>query len=249
MTKKREQQLKEQRRRERKAEKQKQQRVRGLVITTIAVVAVIVGGFFIYQAASNDEGNGETAGGSANAVDFSYGEEPAMGEKDAPLKVVEFGDYQCPACKAFNEVYFPDIKKNYIDTGKVQFYFMNFAFLGEGSKKAAVAAEAVYNQSEEAFWKYHDALYENQGKEGSGYVTLEFLLDLAKEHTPNIDIEQLKKDIENETYANEVAGDREKAVNSGVTSTPTFFINGEMVEGHYAELGDAIEEALKEANQ
>jgi protein-disulfide isomerase len=237
MTKKREKQLKEQRRNERETARQKKKRMQMLVVATILVVVFVVGGVFLYQWASKD---------AAKGMDFSYEDQPMLGEETAPVKIVEFGDYKCPACRAFHERIFPAIKERYIDTGKAQFYFKNYPILGDGSERAALAAEAVYHQDGEGFWKYHNALYANQGPETENWVTLDLLVNLVDENVPNIDANKLKEDIEMQTYENEVEEDKEKGENSGVTGTPTVFVNGVMVENNNDVL-KAIEQAVNGA--
>lgn len=243
MSKKRQQQLKQQRKKVREREKQQRKKMKRLTIVTVTFFAVLFAAVAVYLSAGGSEktkGPGSPKGG----VDFAYEEEPLLGQKDAPLKVVEFGDYQCPACRAFHEIFFPNIKEKYIETGKVAFYFMDFAFLGEDSVEAALAAEAVYRQNPEAFWAYHNALYEHQKKENSGYITIDFLVNLAKKYTPEIDTAKLEEAIREEKYINEIQEDRQKALDSGVSGTPTFFINGKMVERPYPELELAIQDAL-----
>src|SRR5690606_36063307 len=91
---------------------------------------------------------------SDNSDAFNYVGLPVLGDPNAPIKIVEFGDYKCPACSVFNELIKPQIQSEYIDQGKVAFYFMNYPFLGTDSDTAALAAQAVYHQSNEAFWSY-----------------------------------------------------------------------------------------------
>jgi len=76
---------------------------------------------------------------------------------------VEFADYQCPFCEKFYTDTFPDIKKNYIDTGKIKFVYKNLAFLGKESTDAANASMCARDQNK--FWEFHDYLFTHQGSE------------------------------------------------------------------------------------
>ncbi|MCL5004078.1 MAG: DsbA family protein [Patescibacteria group bacterium] len=102
-----------------------------------------------------------------------------LGNPSASVKVVEFGDYQCPYCEQFYSSVFPQLKKDFIDTGKVEFAFRDLAFLGLESTNAALAASCANEQGK--FWEYHDKLYGNQKGENQGAFSLENLKRFAAE--------------------------------------------------------------------
>jgi protein-disulfide isomerase len=162
--------------------------------------------------------------------EFSYENQPMLGKEDAPVKIVEFGDFKCPSCKAFEQQIFPLLKEEFIDTGKVQFYFINHPIVGQDSVIAAVVGEAVYGQSEEAFWKYHEMVYKNQGSHDAEWATLDFLIGLIEEEIPEVDIEQLENDLNEKSFEADLKQDEEEADMAGVTGTPTLFINGVEVD-------------------
>lgn len=183
----------------------------------------------------------------AKAASFDYANLPVLGSADAPVKVLEFGDFQCPACKNINELIKPELVKDYIDQGKVAFYFMNLPFIGADSTTAALAAQSVYHQSNDAYWTYFDAIYEHQGAENAGWATAEFLVDLAKQLELPIDYELLQKDIAEATYQSEVEEQFAQGNKLGVDSTPTFFINGLEYAGNpgdYSALKKYIDQEL-----
>ncbi|WP_055105192.1 DsbA family protein [Paenibacillus ihumii] len=185
---------------------------------------------------------------SDNSDAFNYAGLPVLGDPNAPIKIVEFGDYKCPACSVFNELIKPQIQSEYIDQGKVAFYFMNYPFLGTDSDTAALAAQAVYHQSNEAFWSYFDALYKNQGDETKEWATVDFLVELAKKENIGIDYDLLRKDIEEKTYQKEVDEHKNKALQLRLQGTPSIFINGKLFTGNfgdYAEIKKVIENELK----
>jgi protein-disulfide isomerase len=178
---------------------------------------------------------------------FDYSKHPSIGSANAPVKVMEFGDFKCPYCKNFHDQIYPQLKKDFIDTGKVQMFFTNYEFIGPDSMTAAIAGESIYKQNNDAFWKYYDAIYANQGKEDQIWATPEFLIDLVKKNVSGVDVNKLSEDLKNKTYEKDVLADNEIARNSKITEIPTIFVNGKKVEGSmdYSKLKKAIEEALK----
>lgn len=177
--------------------------------------------------------------------------QPSIGNSSAEVTVVEFGDYRCPICKQLHEQVWPQLKNNYVDTGKVEFYFINYAFLdqnfaGETSTRAAVAAECVLNQDEEQFWNFHEALYENQGPERQDWATQDFLMNLARDNTERLDYNQLQACISNRKTIDKVQKDRNIGRNAGVTGTPSIYVNGNHIQNwQYSSLRAAIEQQLR----
>lgn len=95
------------------------------------------------------------------SADLKLENQPSLGNPEAPLKVVEFGDYQCIHCKDFHDTVYPEFKEEYVDTGKAQFHFITFPGISLASTAAANAAMCMYIDTEEGFWQLHDALFEN----------------------------------------------------------------------------------------
>lgn len=167
------------------------------------------------------------------------------GEANAPVTIIEFGDYQCPNCKHFEETAGPQIEETYIATGRVRLEFRNMAFIGDESVIAAAAAECANEQ--DAFWPYHDKLFAEQRGENSGA----FSFDRLKSFATDLSLDQTAFDAcLNSTRTQQLVFDETNAGReAGVDSTPTFFINGEMVKGakSFSEFQDVIEKKLAEA--
>lgn len=177
---------------------------------------------------------------------FDYDHLPRLGSNEAPVKIVEFGDFKCPACKNVNSIIKPQLVEDFVNQGKASFYFVNLPFLGPDSYTAALAAQSVYHQNEEDYWTYFDAIYNNQGDETTVWATADALVEIAKLANVSVDYDLLKKDIEEQTYAAEVDAQYAKGDGIGVNSTPTLFINGVQYKdniGDYAKLKQAIEDA------
>ncbi|MFC4100143.1 DsbA family protein [Paenibacillus xanthanilyticus] len=185
----------------------------------------------------------------SDIVDFDYEALPLSGQADAPVKIVEFGDYKCPVCQTFSQTIVPQIEKDFVDSGDVGLYFANFQFIGPDSFTAAYAAQSVYHQNKDEFWKYYDLIYKNQGPETEQWATVDFLVKLAQDNNIAVDYDTLRSDIENATYADEVEDHNGLARSSKVTGTPSIFINGEKFDNvmDYGAIKSAIEKALSEA--
>lgn len=117
----------------RRAEQEQQkQKTRILIVSTVAIVVIIFVGLFIL--ASKDS---SPAGTDSKPVAFNYSEMMRLGKEDAPVKIVEFGDFKCPACAQFTGVIKPQIVQGYVDQNKAAFYFVNLAFIGKDSRTAS----------------------------------------------------------------------------------------------------------------
>ncbi|WP_151736317.1 DsbA family protein ['Paenibacillus yunnanensis' Narsing Rao et al. 2020] len=178
---------------------------------------------------------------------LKYEKQPMLGSPDAKVKVMEFADFKCPACKKWTEAYLDSFIRDYVDTGKVQLYFMNFAFIDRDSYLAASAGEAIYRQSNEKFWEYVHKLYEQQGDESKIWATQKFILNFVKENISGIDYEQFARDLQDHTYMYDVKEDFKIAGAFGVNGTPKFMVNGELLpDSSYEGLTAAIEKSLAE---
>lgn len=168
-----------------------------------------------------------------------------MGDSNAPVKIVEFGDFECNHCKAWDGSIFKDLKKDYIDKGKAEFIFINLPVLGEESYLIAEVVEAVAAQDMDEAWKLHKEFFKNQVTSFSETSVFDFV----KKHTKGLDYKKLEQDLKDKTYLKNVEDDFELAMNLGITGTPTIFINGVPIpDGHtylYTTYKDIIDNLLK----
>lgn len=179
---------------------------------------------------------------------LKYEKQPRLGSGEAKVKVIEFADFKCPACKNWTATYLDTFIKDYVDTGKAQLYFMNFAFIDRDSYLAASAGEAIYRQSNEKFWEYLHKLYANQGDESKIWATQKFILGFVKDNIDGIDYGQFEQDLKNHTYMYDVKEDFKIAGAYGVNGTPKFMVNGVLLaDSSYEGLSAAIEAALSAA--
>ncbi|AIQ74766.1 MULTISPECIES: DsbA family protein [Paenibacillus] len=213
-----------------------------LGVVVVILLAVIV---FILSNKTDDTAdlpNYTDVKGSIVVDGLKYEKQPHLGSPDAKVKVIEFADFKCPACKMWTEKYLDTFIKDYVDTGKVELFFMNFAFLDRDSYLAASAGEAIYKQSNEKFWEYLHKLYANQGDESEIWATQKFILKFVKNNIEGIDYAQFETDLKNHTYMFDVKEDFKIAGSYGVNGTPKFMVNGVLLQdSSYEGLAAAID--------
>ena len=210
----------------------------GLLVVVVVAAAAAVGVLiFVGMATQGNKGIKRLEGISAVGR--------TRGESNAPVTIIEFGDYQCPSCKRFEETSGPQIEEAYIATGRVRLEFRNMAFIGDESIIAAAAAECANEQ--DAFWPYHDKLFEEQRGENSGAFSFDRLKSLAGDL--GLDQPAFDKCLDSTRTQQLVFDETQAGREAGADSTPTFFINGEMVKGakSFSDFQDVIEKKLAEA--
>jgi protein-disulfide isomerase len=162
----------------------------------------------------------------------------SMGDKNAKVKVEEFSDYQCPYCKQFATTQEQTFVDKYVTTGKVQWTFVPFAFLGDESVKAAEASLCAADQNK--FWEYHDLLFENQKGENQGTFTRELFISFGKDLS--LDMTKFQDCVDKNTNSQKVSDYLKYGQGKGVNGTPFFIVNEKMVDS--SQLEAAIEAAL-----
>ena len=145
---------------------------------------------------------------------------PILGDPNAPLTLVEFGDYQCTYCKKFFDETEESIMINYVETGKVKMLFKDFIVVNEDSLNAASAAHCANDQK--MFWQYHSTLYNNWDGEGTGWASPEQLHQFA--FTLGLDMNEFSECTSNSKWKELVLASHEDGRALGVGATPTFFI-------------------------
>lgn len=187
----------------------------GIIVSIIAVGVILVYSTSSVETANTDvrlHGTISTATGS-----------PIIGSPSAPITIVEFGDYQCHQCYNWFHNTKPSIFQNYVDTGKVNLVFVDLAFLGRDSPKAAQASYCAEDQGK--YWEYHNQLYISQeSKIDNGWANSERLKSFA--FSLGLDPELFDSCLDSGKYAKRVQSNIAEAKKFGVSGTPTFFIIG-----------------------
>ncbi|OBZ11777.1 disulfide bond formation protein DsbB [Bacillus sp. FJAT-27264] len=221
------------------------------VFTVIAISVLILAGALIFLkgsgTASDLKGlpNYTEIKGDYDAKGLKYEKQPHLGSPDAKVKVIEFADFKCPACKNWKQAYLERFQQEFIETGKVELFFINYAFIDRDSIMAASAGEAIAAQNNEKFWEFMSKLYDHQGDETQIWATPKFLKDFVKENISGIDYDQFAKDLDDHTYMLPVKEDFKTGANYGVNGTPQFMVDGKLLpSSSYEELAAAIESQL-----
>jgi protein-disulfide isomerase len=154
---------------------------------------------------------------------------PALGNSNAPVTLVEFGDYQCTYCHRFHSDTKDLILANFVKNGKVRFLFKDFPINDLPADRAStLASEASYCAADQGkYWQYYNELYNKWKGENSGWVTKDSLKQFAI-NVGIIDINQFSKCLESGKYAGTVADNFNLAQSIGLNATPSFvfLVNG-----------------------
>ena len=151
---------------------------------------------------------------------FTDNASPILGNPNAPITMIEFGDYQCTFCNKFFHETENSIITNYIKTGKVKILFKDYIILGQDSRNAANAAHCANDQR--LFWEYHSMLYNNWAGENTGWADLAHLHEFANTLGLDMDVfSTCMSDLKWNELVNLSSKDGQKL---GVSGTPTFFV-------------------------
>jgi len=192
-----------------------------LYLLAIPVIIGIIAGAFL-----SSYPEAESKSDSLTASKLIEGGSPIMGSTNAPITILEWGDYQCTFCYKFHQSTLNIISEDFVKTGKVKIVFKDFPLNGPDSLLAAEAAHCA--QDQEKYWQYHDELYDNWGGEGTGWVTRESLGKFAT--TVNLDLDKFNKCLDDHKYQNKVMSLYEFGKEIGIDATPSFLVfNGEKV--------------------
>jgi len=167
-----------------------------------------------------------------------------LGNPDAKITIVEFGDYQCTFCYKFHDETMKKIDQAYIETENVNFVYRDFPLNGPQS---ILASEASYcAQKQNKFWEYHDTLYNNWGGENTGWITKNVLLGFANDI--KLDLDSFSQCLENSEFKQKVLDNEQFAREIGIDATPSFLIfnDSELYRIIGAQPFDRFEQALQE---
>jgi protein-disulfide isomerase len=198
---------------------EKRRRIQALAVA-IALAALIVGALIVVSQSGDDDGN---SNGEPRADLFRGIPQQgiALGERDAPVTIVEFADLQCPFCAQFSDGVLGDIVARYVRPGDVRMELRLLSFIGPDSIRGAEVAAAAAEQ--DRAWSFAEAFFANQGAENSGFVTDEFLRDIGGE-IAGLDIERAMEEAGSAPSVELLSEADSLAAESGVNSTPSFQI-------------------------
>ena len=146
-----------------------------------------------------------------------------LGNPNAKITIVEFGDYQCTFCYKFHDETMDKIYDKYVKNGEINFVYKDFPLNGAASILASEASYCAQNQDK--FWEYHNMLYENWAGENTGWITNNVLLEFAKES--GLNLEQFNSCMNNSIFYQKVIDNEQFAKKINIDATPSFLIFNE----------------------
>jgi protein-disulfide isomerase len=199
----------------------------GLVIAAIAISGILA--VVLPSVAIQNANNKNDQAGKALLIkeisNPTYPLAPALGSSKANVTMVEFGDYQCHFCAAFQRNTKDSILHNFVNTGQVRFLFKDFTINDKpGDKTSRLAAEASYCAADQGkYWPYHDEIYKNSKGEYVAWVTK----DILKQFASNVNIPNVKKFsecLDSQNHSNIVEQNDNLANSVGLQATPSFLL-------------------------
>lgn len=177
---------------------------------------------------------------STTVVQIDYNKGQKIGSDSARVKLVEFSDFQCPACGAV-EPYLKRFRNDY--PADVQIIYRHFPLAQhQYARTAATLSEAA--GEEEKFWEMHDRIFETQEQWSNLPAATDFFLTLAKEL--GLEENKVKETLEKDSFKSKIDTDFSEGQRLGVNSTPTFFLNGKKLNlKSFDDLNSAVQEELK----
>lgn len=206
-----------------------------IIIALIVLILVTIGAFLFWPRMSSNEPASQTSSNTQTSQN-----DPntlIIGDINAPVTLVEYGDFKCPNCAKFHTSTGQGIRQDYIDSGRVKIEFRNIALIGPDSQRAAQGAFCANEQKK--FTQYHDAVYEymwNTYYEGGNYqaefndiLTSEFLGATAE--GIGTDRQTFIDCLESGKYESALQADLDQAEEDGARGTPYFVIGDQTIAG------------------
>ncbi|MFH1769564.1 MAG: DsbA family protein [Parcubacteria group bacterium] len=215
----------------------------------ILIGAVIIAGAILFignegKSSSDPDSNEPADSGEIQGIEITE-DDRILGDKDAPVTIVEYSDFQCIFCRVLWGDALESIKDEYVDSGEVRLVFRHFPLsFHEAADVSAHAVECAGDQG--MFWELHDKIFEEQNKidpNGTVSYNKDDILDWALDI--DLDVEELEACIDSGKYSDKIAEDTASGASLGVSGTPGSFVNGKAVVG--AQPFEVFEALIDEA--
>jgi len=212
--------------------KNTQKTLRNFYIVLAAVGVVGVGLLAFYLAGNTGSGTATTSTDQVAQINAPTGITPEgfyyKGDPEAPVTVIEYSDFQCPACARYHTVLGSDVDSQYVETGQIQFIFHEFPVTDGYAVTAAQAARAAGEQGQ--FWPMHDLLFENQEEWRSSMNPEAVFINYAEQL--GLDRDQFAEALQSNKYRDQVQVAEQSAMQAGIQATPSFVVNGRQVRAN-----------------
>jgi protein-disulfide isomerase len=211
-----------------------------LIATVTLMVLLVVGNFMMNHVEPT------------SSYSLNTSNQPTLGNPNSKVEVVVFEEPKCPDCKEYNNIVFPKIKKDFIDSNKIKYIVVPVSFI-DGSMPAAEALLCTYYQddnssSDKQFFAFLDYMYLHQPPEKEDWATYDNLLAMAEKADPSINLDRIKKCMERHVYHTRIMQNTAEGirVSRGNLITPAIFINGVKIDNSSPDkIVDAINKVLK----
>ena len=184
-----------------------------IIYLTVPIVLGIISVLFLSNISNNDES-------LLSQKSLIENGSPIIGNPDAPITVLEWGDYQCTFCYKFHQSSLNILLSEYVDTGRVKLVFKDFPLNGPDSVLAAEASYCAGDQGK--YWEYHDELYNNWGGERTGWINNDSLNKFAK--STDLELEQFSSCLSEHKYRQKILELEKFGKEIGIDATPSFLI-------------------------
>lgn len=216
----------------------------GIPISIVLGMALIAGAI----AFGRDGAPKEPKPVAVDAAKVSDETSPVIGDKNAPVVMAVWYDYQCPFCKRFELEAMSGLYENYVKTGKLRVIIKDFQFLGPDSDTAALFGRAVWEAYPERFYDWYVAMAENQDEEHGGFGDLASIETMTRA-LGGIDVDRIKKLMTEKgaEYTAAIEADREEGAALGISGTPSMIIGKTLLSGAqpYEKVSALVEAELK----
>ncbi len=215
--------------------------------TALAVLvgALIIGGAFVFGQGGREANTGEPV--AVDIKDVADDSGPFIGDKNAPVAMAIWFDYQCPFCKQFELETMPQVYENYVKTGKVKVYIKDFQFLGPDSESGAAFARAVWEAHPDRFYDWFIAMANAQDEEHGGFGD-DASIDALTRTVPGIDGDRVAALVaeKRDEYLAAAMADRTEGQKLGINSTPSVVIGTTLFAGaqSYANVAALLDAEL-----
>ena len=217
-----------------------------ILIISILIAAVLISGSIFYYTTTVK--NSKTPTQTATAYNPALNDELFLGDKNAPVTIIEYSSYFCGHCNAFHKEKLPQLKKDYIDTGKVKFIFRTFP--PELAEATLCAGEQKDATGKSKYWEFSDYLFEHAQEILNNIKKVEdinpLMIKIAKEL--GLDERKFSDCLVLKKFKTQIEQWVNDAQTAKIEGTPTFFINDEEIIGNqpYEVFSQAIDKFLKE---
>jgi len=215
-------------------------------IIIIIVMVLVLWGIWLVAPKKDSQNNGDDFSSSEELIIKS--DDHILGNQSAPVFLVEYSDFQCPACKAY-QPFLNNLKSDFPEDLAIVYRHFPLRRNHPNAAPAAFASESAGLQDK--FWEMHDMIFENQEQWASNSTSDAEAVFTGYAQNLGLDLEKFKSDFSSDLVKERVGENEKEASSLNLGGTPTFFLNGKKINnpGSYEEFRQVVEDALSEIAQ